>query len=192
MPRTRVRTHVRRRATRTHARTDPQTTVAVVRVRTCACTINLSLTLALASVHGHVVLITVRRERHVGTAMDRLHGAPGPAPRKSSSDSKEKGTPKRIKTTTRPQAKKKRAPPRTQLLNTEERKQIANSVHNEVLLHVLVNVPSKLVSQLFPGRDVYWRSLLPDKLKGAPVQKPCCINTEAIVLIALARMEIRM
>ena len=106
--------------------------------------VRISHALALASVHGHAVLIIVQRERHVGTAMDRLHGAP---PCKRSSDSKEKGTLKRMKTTTRPQAKKKRAPPRTRLLNTEERKQIANSVDNEeVLLHVLANVPSKLVS----------------------------------------------
>lgn len=96
--------------------------------------------------------------------MDRTEQLLGPPPSKRSADSKEKGTPKRKKNTAR-SSKRKRAPPTTRLLNAEERKQIVNSVDVEkVLLHVHKDVPSKLVSQLFPEREAYWRSLLPDKL----------------------------
>ena len=84
---------------------------------------------------------------------------------KRNGESKETGTIKQRKTTTA-SAKRKRAPPSTRLLNNEERKQVVNSVaKEEVLMHVHKTVPSQLVSHLFPEREVYWKLLLPDKLK---------------------------
>ena len=75
------------------------------------------------------------------------------------------GTTKRRKTATG-SAKRKKAPPTTRLLNSEERKQLVNRVEkDEVLMHVQKIVPSHLVSDLFPERELYWKSLLPDKLK---------------------------
>ena len=58
-----------------------------------------------------------------------------------------------------------RKPKKVRLLNIDERKQLQTSIKNEDLVaYVLKNVPSQLVSSLYPERNVFWQSLLPEKI----------------------------
>ncbi len=51
------------------------------------------------------------------------------------------------------------------MLNISERQYLKTSVQNEVVLvGVLKSVPAQLIGHLFPEREVFWKSLLPEKI----------------------------